>query len=472
MDNLQKNKEFFASLFTVKKAIILTVILFFAAVIFLFTTRKGSEIIDKKNLAIATFSALEKVAQFMPIERDTKKELEVVDKLVAEFNKQDNVIRTYLVLLQNSTELRPGGGFLGQYAIVKIKNGQVENLFIEDANLLDQRINADVQPPYPFQRMMQIKRWKFRDSNFSPDFPTNVEKAKYFYRLGGGRESFDGAVAVNSQVLNDVLKITGPITVPGFPGEYNSDNAIAKLESQVEKDFEAQGINVQDRKLILKKMAPIIVQRLMTLGNISKIASFAHEEMSNKNVMLYFENKDMQKFVEDVHWDGRVSQDWGGDYLMVVDANMGALKSDEYIKRDITYDVDLTQPKPIANVTVHYTHTATQGNWHVSDYHSYLRLYVPKGSTFLERQMVSMPVTNEDFNKTTMGFISHTLIGRDLNAHIKYELPESLKNDYRLLIQKQSGVGDVPIKIHIKTDTGEYNQEAILKKDLRFDLQK
>ena len=89
-------------------------------------------------------------------------------------------IRSYyafLLLLQNNMELRPGGGFLGQYAVIKVKNGEVVSSFFEDANLLDQRITARVTPPWPLTQYMQIKKWKFRDSNFSPDFPTNVEKA-------------------------------------------------------------------------------------------------------------------------------------------------------------------------------------------------------------------------------------------------------------------------------------------------------
>jgi hypothetical protein len=104
---------------------------------------------------------------------------------------------------------------------------------VEDANLLDQRITADVDAPYPFEKMMQIKRWKFRDANFYPDYPSSVEKIKYFYRLAGGNDDFDGVLAVNASVLNDALELTGPIVVPGYPGEYNSENAVLKLEEQV-----------------------------------------------------------------------------------------------------------------------------------------------------------------------------------------------------------------------------------------------
>ncbi len=431
--------------------------------------------IDKKVVAVKVFSAMTEVVKFLPMEENTKKEVEVIDQLAQVFMKKDDVERRYLLMLQNNMELRPGGGFLGQYAVVKVKNGEVTSLFVEDANLLDQRIEAKITPPYPFERMMQIKKWKFRDSNFSADFPRNVEKAKYFYRLSGGNSNFDGVIAVNAKVLNGVLGLTGPITVSGI-GEYNSENAVSKLEEQVEKPYLFnENLDTQNRKWIIKKLAPIIVEELFKLGNIKKIADFTLEELRNKDVMIHFKEPELQALVEEVNWGGKVDEQWEGDYLMLIDANMGALKSDHYMEREILYTVDLTAEKPLAKLDYTYTHTATHGDWRTSDYHTYLRMYVPRGSNLLDRKMVSYPNLQEDYNKDYFGFIAHVLINDQTEAEITYELPERFKEEnYRLKIQKQSGVGDVPIKVVVKTEEGEFTHEDILKKDLilRFDAVK
>jgi hypothetical protein len=429
---------------------------------------------NKKTIALSSLSLFNKISVFLPIQDDTKQELKVVDGLVSALTKKDNIERRFLLLLQNNMELRPGGGFLGQYAVIKIKNGEVTSSFFEDANLLDQRIIAEVAPPYPFQKMLQLKKWKFRDSNFSPDFPTNAEKAKYFYRLAGGNSNFDGVIAVNADVLNSVLTITGPVVIPGTSVEINSDNATLKLEELVEKVYIMNPeIDTQTRKVPMKKLTDLLIQKLFNLGNITKIAELAHNETKNKNIMFNFTDPELQSLVESVHWDGKVANDWGSDYLMLVDANMGALKSDYYIKRSIDYNVDLTQEKPIVELNIKYRHTAQYGDWRTSDYHSYLRVYTPKGSNLLDRKMVSYPNVQEEFNKTYFGFIVHTIIGNETNAYIKYELPADLDRDnYRLLIQKQSGVGDVPVKVTVKTKDGTVStQEQVLKKDLRFEFQ-
>ncbi len=455
------------------KRSIISVITVVVIVLFSWAVFKFSKM-DKISMAVKSLSAIEKVSKLLPIEKDYKKELNVVNKFAEEFTKKDDVERSIFIMLQNNMELRPGGGFLGQYAIVKIKNGEVTSTFVEDANLLDQRIYASVAPPYPFKRMMDIKKWKFRDSNFSPDFPVNVEKAKYFYRLAGGRGEFDAYVAVNAQVFADILEITGPITVPGYSGEYNSQNAILKLEEQVEKIYILNPeIDTQNRKSIMKKMAPIIIEKIASINNIPKFVEFAHRELKEKNIMLNFKDQGLQELAESVHWGGKVAADWNGDYLMLVDANMGALKTDYYMQREISYEIDFTGEKPIATLNILYKNTAPYGDWRTSDYHSYLRVYVPQGSKFLEREMVGSPYVQDEFGKTYFGVIVHVLIGRETMGKIKYELPENITpEDYKLLIQKQSGVGDVPVKIKIKTKEKEFNQEGNLESELKFEIQK
>lgn len=427
---------------------------------------------EKSTLAMQTFSVFGKAAQLLPIEQDTKEVIAAAQQLSEAVLKKDDVERTYLVLLQNNYELRPGGGFLGQYAVVTILNGEVKELTIEDANLLDQRITAKVTPPYPFNRMMQIKNWKFRDSNFSPDFPTNVEKAEYFYKLSGGWHTFDGVVAVNADVLNGALAITGPVTVPGYSHTFTSDGGALLLEEVVEKAYLGDDVPAEAkeaRKNIMKRLGQVMTEKLVTVENIPKLITFGREQLEKKNIMLNFTDKHLQSIVAGVHWDGTVSEDWGGDYLYLVDANMGALKTDYYMKRAIKYEVDLTAEKPTATLTYTYSNTAPYGDWRTSDYHSYLRVYAPQGSNLLEWKMVGYPSIQEEFGKTYFGVKVDVIMGHSTEARFVYELPERFKTDpYSLLIQKQSGAGDIPVDVTVHTSGGDFHQSGTLTKDIKY----
>src|SRR3989339_224407 len=47
--------------------------------------------------------------------------------------------KTYLLLFLNNTELRPGGGFIGVYATVRMDKGQTEILALEGTEKIDSR---------------------------------------------------------------------------------------------------------------------------------------------------------------------------------------------------------------------------------------------------------------------------------------------------------------------------------------------
>lgn len=453
----------------------------------------------KTEIAVNSLNLFQKVSQLFPIAPDTKKEIEVINALVQEFTKQDNKVRSFLVLLQNNHELRPGGGFLGQYAVIKIKNGEIISSLVEDANLLDQRIknaNIKITPPWPLTRYAQIKRWMLRDSNFSPDFPFNAEKAEYFYRLGGGREKFDGVIAVNSDIFNHALELTGSITMPvdSFAlidgtfvkktetKTFTSENGTLALEEAVEKKFLVnEDIDIpaefkENRKNVLKLIATEMIKRLNHIENIPKIAEFAQNELRTKDIMLYFHDENLQSLTESVHWDGGVAKDWGNDYLMVVDANLGALKTDYYIKRSLNYSVDFTGEKPRATVTYIYDHTATHGDWRTSDYHTYTRILAPLGSKYIEQTRKKtggiLTQDSEELKKTVFGYKVDAIIGQTLETSIQYELPDTIKpENYRLLIQKQSGTGTIPVTVTLKTKDKEYSQSFELKKDLNLSIQ-
>lgn len=466
-----------SSYFTKKRVIIgaIVLVILAAGTYFVFFAKN-----HKTELALGSLSVFEKVSKLLPIEADTKAEIEAVNQLADKLTQKDDVVRTYMVMLQNNYELRPGGGFLGQYAILKVKNGEIISTFVEDANLLDQRITAKITPPWPMTRMIQLKKWKFRDSNWSPDLATNVQKAQYFYRLAGGHEQFDGVIAVNANVFDHILGITGPIEIPGFGTYTNDGNASMKLEEQVEKPYLGEDVPAelkQNRKAIMKRIAAEIINRISTLNNIPKLAEFAQTELRDKNVMIWFKDPALQTIVQNVHWDGGVSKDWDGDYIMVVDANLGALKSDYWVKRSLDYAVDFTTGgKPVATATYIYNHTATYGDWRTSDYHTYARILAPLGSKYIDgsRQKTGGVTAQDDkeLNKTVFGYKVDAVMNNTLNTSIKYELPETVKADnYKILIQKQSGIGNIPVTVHVKTDKGEFTQTATLAKDLKLSFQ-
>jgi len=113
------------------------------------------------------------------------------------------------VLFQNNFELRPGGGFIGSFGILKVKGGKVTKFEVHDTGNFDGRIPDTVAPPYPMKETLNIPSWKLRDSNWEPDFETNAKQAIEFYKMGQGEENFDGVVAITANVLTSFLSGRG-----------------------------------------------------------------------------------------------------------------------------------------------------------------------------------------------------------------------------------------------------------------------
>jgi len=382
--------------------------------------------------------------------------------------------RTFLVLLQNDMELRPGGGFIGSFGIVKTKNGKVSDIQIHDTGNFDGRIPDTQTPPYPLGEMLHVKSWKLRDSNWSPDFSVNAEKAEYFYKLGGGTENLDGVVAVNTDILNSILSITGPVKIDAYPGEYNDQTAILQLEYQVEKGYREQGIERGERKSIMRELAAVLVEKAhsFTIGQQLELAQKIENHLKQKDIQMFFRDEELQKEIDALGWGGRV-RDYGGDYLMLVDANLNSLKSDICVRRKAEYNVDLSADVPQAVFKVTYEHTCRTKDWMTADYQSWTRVYVPAGSYLTESANASSDVQfSEELGKKVFGAKVFVPVGQSKTIELKYNLPERMKDGiYSLLIQKQSGVPELPVKISVrKADRSVIGAEEVLREDKVFNF--
>ncbi|HJT57696.1 MAG TPA: DUF4012 domain-containing protein, partial [Ktedonobacteraceae bacterium] len=88
--------------------------------------------------------------------------------------------RRFLVQTMDSAELRPSGGFTGQYGILSISNGRMAPFSLQDVTELDYagngvELNRSAPPQY--RSWMTFGFWGLRDANLSGDYPTSAKLA-------------------------------------------------------------------------------------------------------------------------------------------------------------------------------------------------------------------------------------------------------------------------------------------------------
>ncbi len=488
----------------------------------------------------------------LEISPEIQSEVEIFAQMAKKIIKIDGVTRNYLVLLQNNMELRPGGGFLGQFATVEVLNAKIVSLEVRDANHLDKEIKEDIPAPETFKKWLGVDTMKFRDSNWELDFPTNAKNAMKLYNLGDKQKEFDGVFAVNGRIIEDLLGITGPISVEKFEeyGEFKEGFAMIQLEDIVERpvflhkqrkacrkrekktgieeicntDFET-GEKIKKLThadiVFRKKILPLLTEaigiklfgtsedswkeRYKKIKNVvPKLLILVVDNLGDRDLQMWFKDSELQLKVIENNWGTVLDTTWKGDYLAVIDANIGALKSDYYIKRKLEYTVDFTgnsaekndvnagrmiryltpsikkavmagtfkTTSPLATMKMSYTHTAEKENYRTSDYHAYTRLYTPVGTKWYVREWFFSPDEENDVNKKIYAYKFDIFIGDTLPTMLQYTLPDKIKEtNYSLKIQKQSGIESVPTTVKIITNEGkELKIDFTLIRDVIVDL--
>lgn len=366
--------------------------------------------------------------------------------------------KTYLVLFQNNTELRPGGGFIGVYAILKVDKGRLEIITVDGTENLDRNAPAEWKsiPPEIITKHLKVDRWYFRDSNWSPDFSESAKKALEFYKAEGGieAENINVVVAFTPTVLEKLLEITGSFVVDGT--EFKAENVTEKLEYEVEYGYAESGIAFAERKKIIRPFMDVLLKHLQMnlFSNLHNYESLFKDMTKQKQIVFYSTEAEWQKNIEDNKWDGKLDDNYS-DYLLWIDANLASLKTDHAIKRELKYSIRSKGDRYVAIVEMIYNHNGVF-DWRTSRYRTYARVFVPIGSEWIS--------TNGAMNWDRTSGIGPTDIGVELNRQwfgafvsiepgkkgslkFEYYLPKEIneqieKGQYDLSIQKQLGTID------------------------------
>jgi hypothetical protein len=379
--------------------------------------------------------------------------------------------KRYLVMFQNDAEMRPTGGFWTAYAILTVEKGKVFPEKSDDIYDLDNKFRTRLQPPEAYAKYLNVKTWHLRDLNVSPDFKTSVETFLTYYETIPGEPKVDGVIAINTQVLTDLVAVLGDVEVPGY-GAFTASidercdcpQIIYELENTVGR---ATPYIRPDRKAILGPMMQTILSKAYGAPKQQWPDLFQSiwRNITQKDVLFYFKDPVAQAAVERVNLAGRImeSQD---DYLAVIDTNLGGAKTNLFVSQEINQTVAVTAEGTEKTVEVIYKNPYKGSNCNLEAgqlclngvMRDWVRFYVPAGAKLtdsmgFEKDTVKM---SEDLGKSVIeGFLIFPPESQK-RVSITYTIPYAPTGTYRLLHQKQSGSGTVPVTLTVNDGYIEY----------------
>lgn len=296
----------------------------------------------------------------------------------------------YLVLLQNSMELRPTGGFIGSLLHVTFFDGVIEEMRVLDVYTADGQLKGHVDPPLPVREIIGQEHWYLRDSNWDPDFEKSGEQAAWFYEKELGH-SVDGVIAVSLPVLTRLLHILGPVDLPDFNERITESNFFIKSLLYTQVNFFPGSTQKKD---FLGALTNAVMLRMTSDAAVSsnQLLRVVSDSLNARDIQFYFSNPSLQQLVSQWGWAGdmQISDCRSvyqepvciGDGIAVIEANVGINKANYFVQHEALSDITISEDGMISHVlTVNIKNSTPkevpEGG---GPYQNYLRVYMPAGT--------------------------------------------------------------------------------------------
>jgi hypothetical protein len=344
--------------------------------------------------------------------------------------------------------------------------------------------------------------WLFRDANWSPDFPTSAQIAEQILERDQGIP-VDGVIAVDQQALKLLVAAMQPLTVGSGQEPVTGANVLTFIRDAWTEPQEGLGLNenrqewAEHRKDFMADLVGGIVNKVQTRPqsvDLSNLAQAVWKGLQERHILVYLHSAEAAELLATQHWDGALLSTQG-DYLQVVDANVGFNKLDANVQRTINYEVDLTDPtRAQAEVAVHYRNTSQrivgdcvqrvewlptyQERMH-GCYWDYVRFYVPEGTRLLTEEREPLPpgsllsryafappgdagpdLEPLDKDRAAYGLFFVLEPEEEREVRLAWQLaPYTIRKEadgwrYQLLVQKQSGTPPIPLQVSVSLPPG------------------
>ena len=297
--------------------------------------------------------------------------------------------RNYLILIQNSAEVRATGGIPGALAVVTATDGELELSAQGSASGL-----GPFRPPIPVdpvQEQIYSKRiGTFMQSvNLTPDFPTIAQTAKAMWEDRNDGSTIDGVIALDPVVLANILGATGPVELGDFdnatvaeqlsrtdlPTALTAENVVPTLLSDVYMEIEEPSVQDEYFAAVAGKIFEALADGSGESGQlVQALIKSSHED----RVYVWSNFSDEQDVIGETTLAGAVTGPTAGGAAFGAYFNDGTgAKMDYYVRRTVQLQRSCT-PEGYLQYTLAATLTNTAG----ADAAESLPAYVTGGGVF------------------------------------------------------------------------------------------
>ncbi len=299
-------------------------------------------------------------------------------------------LRRYVVVLQNSQELRPTGGFIEAIGVLTFNGGSLISQDIYSSYQLDARLPGEIKPPLDLTSTLGETQWWLHDANWFADGSAAGGQVLWFVEKTL-QQAPDGVIFINTAGLPKLLRSLGPMEMQVFNEVLTEKNIAERLEFHNELPNQISPDKPEYRQELLRQ----ILNKLTTLSpeQVPTLFSTIHTLLDEKQMVLSLKTVDDQKVFRQLGWTGDltfptcpaayVANGCVVDGLALVESNIGANRANAYIARQQEHTAVLSRSGVRHERKIQYTNAATTKAWPKGDYRTYMRAYMPGKPTNL-----------------------------------------------------------------------------------------
>jgi hypothetical protein len=312
-----------------------------------------------------------------------------------------------LLFNMDSDELRPTGGFLGNYALLTLSGGHLTSgVHLHDIYSLDCRTGSCVGAPeparfswFPFGR----DALGLRDSNLDPDFPSSARLAEAM-AAAEGLPAVNGVLAITPALIEQILRITGPIRVDPYGVMVSADNLqdtihyyhlLSSFCDGHPFDARCQQLTLvspaayqtTSRKLFDAVLGTALTHTLSHLPTASQSAVLRVMigALATKDLQVYLNDTSLEGLLVSLRYAGAVAPPSAGDAFLVADANVGGTYVNGDIQERLADTVTLdAQGTATHHLTITYSYPIVA--------HSWSQIYAQSGGAWVYQDVVRVLV--------------------------------------------------------------------------------
>lgn len=305
---------------------------------------------------VATQFQKSRLKKLTPIELQQNFEPQIFGDAETFLTEMSSGEKSWLVLFQNSEELRATGGFIGSYARIDFADGMMTNFEIQDIYQPDGQFQGFVPAPKGVAEFLSSgKGMRLPDANWWPDFPRSAQTILQYFAFGKEQRVI-GVVAVNLQLAEDVLRVFGPVTLTDYDVTVTAEN-LSKVARADRMDFFPGSKQKAHFLTLLFNQLKLRVETASP-EQLFSLAKLWRARITAKDWQWYSPDEALQQISQRYQLSGETklaSNDPNQLYLQLIESNIGINKANAGMTRTVDLQLLPTQLQILLRFTNHQT---------------------------------------------------------------------------------------------------------------------